>query len=521
MISLRFTESRRSARLLVLVPLFTLEYLLGEYPGWELIAWLTPLLWLVFFQHIRSLVAYAAGGLGLTLVYSTQHTVNVLTGPAFHLTNFVFAATYLLPFLLHRALAGRVPSAGRWLLLPLAAVSVEHALALGPNGTWGSVGYSQGNVYLLQLTALTGIYGVTFLLYATASLLFEALQQRRAGRPGGWPVGLALGLLIGCLGGGWLRVRHQAPARASVRVLGLTFQDARSWPWFREVVWGQHLTLGRDSTLIRQKAGAAHRYYLAQMRQYAQQYRPQWVIWNEAALVVYRPDSAAFAARNAQFAAANGLYLGVTYFLVERGFPARPGTNHLTIFSPQGQVVYDYVKNKPVSGLEPAVAGQQPPTVFRVGPVAYAGAICADFDYPSLIRQAGAADVVFAPAADWPGIRDLHARMAATRAVENGFALFRITGQGKSSLATAYGEEVRSQYHLAPDVRAFVATVPVQKVWTPYRAWGDVFAWLCLGGLLGLVIGGRFHPTVERVCGRPRLAAFLLRKLGARASPEG
>jgi len=489
MLSSRFAGGRWSARHLVVVPLVALEYLLGEHPGWTLLAWVTPLLWLVFFQRPRPWAAYAVGVLGLTLLYSTQHAVNTLTGPAFHLTNLVFAATYLLPFLLHRALAGALPPAGRWLLLPLAAVGVEYGLALGPNGTWGSVGYSQSNVYLLQLTAWTGIYGVTFLLYATASLLFEALQRRRAGS---WPVGLALVLLIGCFGGGWLRVRQQAPARAAVRVLGLTFQDAQSWPWFREVVWNRHVTLGRDSTVLRQKAGAAHRYYLAQTQQYAQRYRPQWVIWNEAALVIYRPDYAAFTARNARFAVANGLYLGVTYFLVDRGFPARPGTNHLTIFSPHGQLVYDYVKNKPVRGREPAVAGPLPPSVFRVGAVAYAGALCADFDYPGLIRQVGAADIVFAPAADWPGIRDLHAQMAAARAIENGFALFRITGQGKSSLTTAYGEEVGSQYHLAPDVRAFVATVPVQKVWTAYQAWGDVFAWLCLGSLCGLTVAGRW-----------------------------
>jgi apolipoprotein N-acyltransferase len=258
------------------------------------------------------------------------------------------------------------------------------------------------------------------------------------------------------------------------------------------VVWNQHPVRGRDSGRLRQKAGAAHRYYLAQTQQYVQQYRPQWVIWNKAALLVYRPDSAAVAARNARFAVANELYMGVTYYLVDHGFPARPGRNHLTIFSPQGQVVYDYVKNKPVAGLEPAVAAQTPPAVFRAGRVTYAGAICADFDYPGFIRQVGAADIVFDPAADWPGIRDLHARMAATRAVENGFALFRIAGQGKSSLTMAYGEVVRSQYHLAPEVQAFVATVPVQQVWTPYRAWGDVFAWLCVSSLLGLVALGRW-----------------------------
>jgi apolipoprotein N-acyltransferase len=223
MISLRLAGGRWVTGLLVLLPLFALEYLLGEHPGWEWIAWLTPLLWLEFFQPPRALVAYAVGVLGLTLVYSTQHTVNTLTGPAFYLTNFVFAATYLLPFLLRRVLAAHTPPAVRGLLLPLAAVSVEYGLALGSNGTWGSVGNSQGNIFLLQLVAWTGIYGVTFVLYATAGLLFEAQQQWRAGQRGGQPVGLALGLLVVCFGGGWWRVQQQVPVRAQVRVLGLTF----------------------------------------------------------------------------------------------------------------------------------------------------------------------------------------------------------------------------------------------------------------------------------------------------------
>jgi len=495
MLSFRFAEDRWPAWPWLVLPLGLLEYWSGEHPDWAFMAWVVPLLWLLFFHQTRPGVGYGVGVLGLTLLYSTQHTVNILTGDAFHLTNLLFAATYLLPFLLQRLLASRTSAAYRWMLLPLAAVSVEYGLALGPNGTWGSVSYSQGNVYLLQLLAVTGLYGITFLLYAIASLLFEALQRRL--RPlGGWPVALAVGLLVLCLGGGWLRVHQQARVEATVRVLGLTFQDASSWPWFRDLVWARQLTLGRDSTRIRQQAKAAHRYYLAQTQHYARRYQPQWVIWQEASLVVYRADSAAFAARNARFAVANGLYLGVTYFLVDQGFPTRAGINHLTIFSPQGQVVYDYEKNKPVSGREPAVVGRQPPTVFQVGSVAYAGAICADFDYPDLIRQAGAAAILFAPAADWPGICDLHARMAAARALENGFALFRITSQGKSSLTTAYGEEVRSQYHLMPTVQAFVAEVPVQQVWTPYRAWGDWFAWLCISSLFGLTVGWPYNALL-------------------------
>ncbi|WP_324680539.1 hypothetical protein [Hymenobacter sp. GOD-10R] len=508
MLSLRLAKERWSAWPLIVLPLGVLEYVSGEHPDWALVAWVVPLLWLLFFHHTRPLVGYGVGLLGLTLVYSTQHTVNILEGTSFHVTNLVFAATYLLPFLLTRTLMQRVAPAGRWLLLPLGAVSVEYVLALGPNGTWGSVGYSQQNLYLRQLTACTGIYGLTFLLYATASLLFEALGYWRVGQRAGRPLRLAAGLLVVCFTLGWLRLQQQAPVRASVRVLGLTFQDARSWPWFQQLVGSPSLTLRHDRRQIRQKAVAAHRYYLTQTQHWVRRYHPRWVIWQEAALVVYWPDYAAFAARNARFAAAEKLYLGVTYFLVDERFPAQPGTNHLTIFSPQGQVLYDYAKNKPVDGMEPALAAQQPPTLFQIDRIRYTGAICADFDYPSIIRHAGMANIVFAPAADWPGIGELHARMAATRAVENGFALFRITSHGTSSLTTAYGETRNSQQHLSPTVQALLATVPVQPVWTPYHAWGDFFAWLCLGGFF--LLAGSRHWLFS--CHRSSLPAYKERR---------
>ena len=58
-------------------------------------------------------------------------------------------------------------------------------------------------------------------------------------------------------------------------------------------------------------------------------------------------------------------------------FPRQKGENHLTIFSPDGEIIYDYQKNNPVAGLEPAIPSVKPPKIFTSEGISYSGAICA------------------------------------------------------------------------------------------------------------------------------------------------
>jgi len=72
-----------------------------------------------------------------------------------------------IPFLIHKLIGGKVKGFGATLVLPLAGVTVEYLFSLiSPYATWGSIAYSQyGNLQLEQLLSVTGIWGISFMLY--------------------------------------------------------------------------------------------------------------------------------------------------------------------------------------------------------------------------------------------------------------------------------------------------------------------------------------------------------------------
>ena len=78
-----------------------------------------------------------------------------------------------LPYLLDRVLARRLGGLLGTLVFPLAVTTVSYLLALvsSSSGTWGNPAYSQyGDLPLLQLMSVTGLWGIVFLMSWLASL---------------------------------------------------------------------------------------------------------------------------------------------------------------------------------------------------------------------------------------------------------------------------------------------------------------------------------------------------------------
>ena len=83
------------------------------------------------------------------------------------------------PFAIDRLVAARWEHWLSTLLFPLACVAVDFANArLGPYASNGSIAYSQSdNLPLIQVAAVTGIYGVTFLVTWFGSTLTWAITR--------------------------------------------------------------------------------------------------------------------------------------------------------------------------------------------------------------------------------------------------------------------------------------------------------------------------------------------------------
>jgi apolipoprotein N-acyltransferase len=105
-------------------------------------------------------------------------------------------------------------------------------------------------------------------------------------------------------------------------------------------------------------------------------------------------------------------------------------------------------------------------------------------------------DLLFVPANDWLEVKDIHAGMAAFRAVENGMSLFRQTGEGVSMIVDAYGKVIHRVDMFEENTTGFTG---IQNVQTPsgavntlYPSVGDGVGNLMLGGsallLLALIV---------------------------------
>jgi apolipoprotein N-acyltransferase len=219
------------------------------------------------------------------------------------------------------------------------------------------------------------------------------------------------------------------------------------------------------------------------------------VAWPEQNLLVLAEDEPAFLQRAQRLAAEEHVYLAMGMGTVHPTAHPREAAsfeNKLVLVDPSGRIVASYEKTHPVPGWEASIMrrgdGRLP--VVATGDGRMATAICFDDAFPEFIRQAGrgAADVLIVPANEWKAIKTIHAHMASFRAIENGVPLLRPAASGLSSAFDQWGRELAVADYFAPGDRTMVAQLPVGSVRTLYARTGDLFAWLCVAGLVASAV---------------------------------
>jgi apolipoprotein N-acyltransferase len=85
-------------------------------------------------------------------------------------------------------------------------------------------------------------------------------------------------------------------------------------------------------------------------------------------------------------------------------------------------------------------------------------------------------------------IDPMHTRMAIFRGIENGFAVVRPTDKGLSVVSDGQGRILAAADYFASADHRIVAQVPTLGTRTFYAAAGDLFAWVCVLALAGLVL---------------------------------
>ena len=160
------------------------------------------------------------------------------------------------------------------------------------------------------------------------------------------------------------------------------------------------------------------------------------------------------------------------------------------LLDPTGHVVWTYEKFHlvPFGEQQQVVQGDGKVPIVDTPYGRLATVICFDADYPATMRQAGqaGADLMFVPADDWQAIDPYHTYDATFRAIENGFSEVREASKGLSMTVDYEGRVLSATDYYTTDDQVMVAYVPMHGVRTIYATIGDLFAWLCIIGLVAL-----------------------------------
>ncbi len=470
------------------------------YPTFNIpfLGWIAPALLIVAVLGARPRFAFLLGwlqgaayyGLSVPWFYAVMRRYGPL--PAMQ-AGAVFALVIVATSLFHAAFAAVVAWLGEGaperacLASPFLWVAMEfgmmHLPAIG--FPWNLLGYvAAGNLALVQLTTVTGIFGLSVLVAAYNGLAAWAVLQisnRKNSALKLWAGTTAALLLIGLAGPRF--VPHAAGDHVA-HLVQTNFPVSNGFP----PNWMQVHAAEMDQ-LEAISIGAAQKI-------------PGIVVWPEvpAPFSLQDPNFQSRAARIAR-GAGGGFLVGVIDWK-PLGNGRLGATNSAALLGPRGELdfIYDKIHLVPFSEYVPwrdwlffardltgLIGDFQHGTQYKVGTISggpFSVYICYEAIFPNEVRRftLGGAQLLINISDDgWfggSGAPGQHLAMARVRAVENRRWLLRDTNDGITVSVDPYG---RIAARLPADIRGELdAPYAFRADLTPYARWGDWLPWLCV-----------------------------------------
>jgi apolipoprotein N-acyltransferase len=433
-----------------------------------LAAWLAPVFILRFVRTQKPARGLVSSLLALVVAYIVAWRGLIpLPGIFYYIVAGGIALTFWLAFLADRLMTPRLKGFAGTLVFPLVWVMLEYVYTLtNPFLSWGTLAYTQyGNLPLVQIVSITGIWGVSFLVTWFAAVINWAWERDFTWQQIRWGASLCTGVLALVMLLGGLRLAIFISQAETVRI-----DSVISTPETNGLPNSDVLDNYLERTRRQARAGA------------------DIVLWDEGAVYATQEDESLLIDRCCELARQEGIYLliglCVSGIVDDRG----DAVNKAVWIDSSGAVAFEHRKYFLIPGGS-FIAGDGQ---LRMDDTPYGritAAICMDLDQPAFIRQAGraGADILLAPSFDWEEIDPIHTRMASFRAVENGFSLVRATCEGLSAAFDYHGRILSTADFFTTNGESMVSYVPTQGVRTVYSMIGDLFAWLCAVGVAVLI----------------------------------
>ncbi len=423
----------------------------------------------------------------------------------------VFLALAFARSLFHAAFAflvawlGERSSARALLAAPLLWTTMEFAISRLPDIAfpWNLLGYATtGNLAFIQLTAVTGIFGLSLAVGCYNSLVAWTVMQFSLGRRVWKPlVAVTAGLLM--IGMAGPRLVPVAAADRTAHLVQTNFPVSNGYPsnWM-ETHAGELDELEKISIEPAKKI-------------------PGIIVWPEVPAPFSLQDPR-FLARAQRIARGSGQDFLVGVVDWRRLADGRIGaTNSAALLDPMGALdfMYDKIHLVPFSEYVPwrtfwriltgnftSIVGDfQRGAQYKVGPIpggTFGTFICYEAIFPDEIRRfsLGGAQVLINISDDaWfggSGAAEQHLAMARVRAVENRRWLLRDTNDGITVSVDPYGRIVA---RLASNVRGELdAPYAFRTDLTLYTRTGDWIAWMGMAAALVLLLMGARDKSVPQ-----------------------
>jgi apolipoprotein N-acyltransferase len=219
---------------------------------------------------------------------------------------------FLIQYLADRWLEPRIGGFAGTLLFPSTCVLFEYLNSFGPYGSWDAAAYSQyGNLALLQLLSVTGLWGVSFLIAwsaAVCNLLWQEEWDSIRARRGAYLCIATIAVVV-LVGGA--RMALFPPSSATVRIASLSKRQVSPSPG--SATWSRLMSnqpTAQDPALIRSWCAAVDNDLLARTEREGQA-GTKIVFWGKANAPAFKDEEAAFISPGAEVASKYRMYLGM------------------------------------------------------------------------------------------------------------------------------------------------------------------------------------------------------------------
>ncbi|MCG6189392.1 nitrilase-related carbon-nitrogen hydrolase [Maribellus maritimus] len=470
-------------------------------------AWIAPVFLLMFTRKAKWMEMLL---LFLTLVVSGMisqtgnnlfhlATVNIFNGVSFGLLTGIAYVT-------DKALYKKNSPFYTSLIFPSAVILVEYVMSFAI-GTWGSIAHTQFEFKsLLQLSSVTGTFGISFLVVWFASVLNWLIENKNKRRKI-YIAGLIYGgifLLVVLFG--LIRKTQYSPNKKTVKVAAVISDTD-----IHKIVENNEetiKTLANDysAKLPSEFFSAPEKVNtLIDRTKEASNQGAKIIVWNEIAFVLNQAQKQNLLTEMKSFCLKEQVYVLIAFLEESVQSNQKPFNNKSILISPDGNVVWEYIKSYLHPYAETPIINngnfEIPSIQTEYGKIG--NVICADLDMPAYIKQTGKQniDILLVPSFDWPGITPLHSEMACLEAIQFGFSLLRANGKGLTAAYDYMGNSIASLNTFHSNEKILCAEIPVQSVTTIYAKTGNILIVLSFAFILFMIAKKAFKKQRGKQAG--------------------